>query len=166
MRAAGTARQSRAPAGGVLAPYDETGGRASHSPLAANEQWEWDLTVPDEGPLSLIISTTDQRIVVMRNGQEIGRARAVIDDHLGTHVATRHVGKDGKPHWVLIGVPGHQGDANHVVDAMALEKLRLPEGFYDQLAPRIVEGTSVLVTSASVSGETTGQKMTVLAAND
>ena len=98
-------------AGGVLAPLDEFGGQAPHRPLAENETWEWDWTVPDEGPLSIIISTSDQRIVVLRNGAEVGRARAVIDDHVGTHVATLHTGKDGMPHWVLTR-PIHEATAS------------------------------------------------------
>ncbi|MBS7668726.1 L,D-transpeptidase [Croceicoccus gelatinilyticus] len=153
-------------AGGVLAPVDELGGQVVHRPLTDSENWDWDRSVPDEGPLSIIISTSDQRIVVLRNGQEVGRARAQIDDHLGTHVATLHTGKDGKPHWVLIGVPGHEGEANHALDAMALHKLRLPSGFHQLLKERVVEGTTVLVTSASVGAHNSGPKMTLLAAND
>lgn len=153
-------------AGGVLAPVDELGTRAEHFPLTDAEGWEWDFSVPDEGPLSVIISTSDERVVVLRNGKEVGRAKATIDDHIGTHVATVHRGKDGKLHWVLVGVPGHEGEANHALDAMALERLRLPQGFYDQLAPRIAEGTTVLVTSAGVGAHNSGQRMTLLAAND
>lgn len=153
-------------AGGVLAPVDELGGQVVHRPLTDSENWDWDQSVPDEGPLSIIISTSDQRIVVLRNGQEVGRARAQIDDHLGTHVATLHTGKDGKPHWVLIGVPGHEGEANHALDAMALHKLRLPAGFHQLLKERVAEGTTVLVTSASVGAHNSGPKMTLLAAND
>ncbi|GGD62317.1 L,D-transpeptidase [Croceicoccus mobilis] len=153
-------------AGGVLAPVDELGGAATHHALADEENWEWNHTVPDEGPLSIIISTSDQRVVVMRNGQEVGRSRAVIEDHVGTHVATMHRGADGKPHWVLIGVPGHEGEANHALDAMALHRLRLPPGFYDQLRGRVEEGTTVLVTSAGVGAHNSGRPMTLLAAND
>ena len=156
----------RASAGGVLAPIDELGDQADHSPLADVENWNWDLTAPEEGPLSVIISTSDQRVVVLRNGQEVGRARATIDDHIGTHVATVHQGRDGKLHWLLVGVPGHEGEANHALDAMALERLRLPKGFYELLRPRIVEGTTVLVTSASVGAKTSGKPLTLMAAND
>jgi len=156
----------RTAAGGVLAPLDELGGQATHRPLAENESWQWDNTVPEEGPLSIIISTSDQRIVVLRNGAEVGRARAVIDDHLGTHVATLHTGSDGKPHWVLIGVPGHEGEANHALDALALQRLRLPSGFHQVLKDRVVEGTTILVTSASVGAHNSGRRMTLLAAND
>lgn len=156
----------RTVAGGVLAPVDEIGGQSVHRPLADGETWEWDRSVADEGPLSVIISTSDQRIVVMRNGMEVGRARAVIDDHLGTHVATLHTGNDGRPHWLLIGVPGHQGEANHALDALALNRLRLPAAFHALLKDRMVEGTTVLVTSASVGAHNSGRKMTLLAAND
>jgi rhodanese-related sulfurtransferase len=156
----------RAPAGGVLAPIDELGNRAIHSPLSELETWEWDLTAPADGPLSIIISSSDQRIVVLRNGQEVGRARAVIDEHFGTHVATLHRGEDGRSHWILVGVPGHSGEANHVLDAMVFERLRMPQGFYDILAKQVAEGTTVLVTSASLDASTSGQEMTLIAATE
>ena len=156
----------RQAAGGVLAPIDEIGNAARHHPLAAEEQWEWDHTVPDAGPMSIIISTSDQRVVVMRNGQEVGRARALIDGFAGTHVATLHKDADGTRHWTLIGVPGHEDEAGRELDTSALDRLRLPDGFRDMLRERMVEGTTVLVTSASVGAHNSGKNMTLLAAND
>lgn len=156
----------RAPAGGVLAPINESGAPETHQPLSPEENWEWDLTDPSEGPISLVVSTSDQQMVVLRNGKEIGRSRAVIDDHVGTHVASLHIGSDGKPHWFLVGVPGHEGEANHAIDAMALDRLRLPDGFYRRLMSKIGEGTTVLVTSARLSQEKSGKTMTLISAHD
>ena len=154
------------PAGGVLAPIDELGNAAQHHALSADEQWEWNHQVPDAGPLSIIVSTTDQRVVVMRSGQEVGRARAVIDGFMGAHVATLHVSADGAHHWMLIGVPGHEDEAGRELDAAALNRLRLPEGFRTMLNDRIGEGTTVLITSASVGAHNSGKQMTLMAAND
>lgn len=153
-------------AGGVLAPMDVTGEAAKHHALADNQEWEWNRQIPDEGPMSIIISTSDQRVVVLRAGQEVARSRAEIDGFKGAHVATLHRDADGSPHWVLIAVPGHEDEAGKEVDAGALSRLRLPEGFRTMLRERMAEGTTVLVTSARVGAQNSGRKMTLMAAND
>ena len=153
----------RALAGGVLAPLDELGMVLTHDPLDDGEDFHWDDTAAPEGPMSIIVSTSEQRIVVMRNGQEIARSRAVLDDHLGTHVATLQRGSDGGLHWILVGVPGHEGEANHPLDALALNRLRLPEQFRQRLRNEIQIGTSIVVTSAPVHSENSGRGMTLLA---
>ena len=154
-------------AGGVLSPLDDAGNPIAHRPLEPTEMYEWH---PEEdsgvGPLSIVISTSENRMVVMRSGREIGRARAVIEGHAGTHVATLHEGDDGKRHWKLVGVPGHADEANHAIDAMALNRLQLPQPFLDGVRERIGVGTTVLVTSASVGAGGTGQSLTLLSATD
>lgn len=157
----------RARAGGVLAPIEEGGGAASHRPLADNADWTWDETQPQEGPLSIVISSTDQRIVVLRNGREVARSKAVIDgDHTGTHVATLHRGEDGKPHWLLLGLPGHADEANHALDATVLERLSLPKAFHSRLHSQIADGTTILLTSASIGAHNSGSHLTLLSALD
>ncbi|MCB2076194.1 MAG: L,D-transpeptidase [Novosphingobium sp.] len=157
----------RARAGGVLAPIEEGGGASLHKPLTDASDWTWDDSAAQEGPVSIILSTSDQRIVVLRNGKEVGRSKAVVDgDHAGTHVATLHKGADGKPHWLLLGVPGHEGEANHALDSTVLERLRLPRDFHRKLHKQIADGTTILVTSAGVGAHNSGHRMTLLSALD
>lgn len=157
----------RARAGGVLAPIEEGGGASLHKPLADAVDWTWDDAAPTDGPLSIIISTSDQRIVVLRNGKEVGRSKAVVEgDHAGTHVATLHKGADGKPHWLLLGLPGHANEANHALDATVLERLRLPRDFHRKLHNQIADGTTLLMTSASVGAHNSGHRMTLISATD
>jgi hypothetical protein len=154
----------RALAGGVLSPDDVSGSAIAHTPLGEEETFTWDDAASPAGPVSIIISTTDQRVVVLRGGKEIARARAVIDGHLGTHVAVLHRGADGSEYWMLVGVPGHAEEANHPIDALALDRLRLPARFLAKLRAVTVEGTTALVTSATVHPGTSGKPMTLLAA--
>ena len=156
----------RTGARGVLTPFDERANNAEHQALSENEEWVWDLRQSAEGPLSLVISTSDQEMVVLQNGREIARARAKIDGHAGTHVATLHRAEDGRMHWIMVGVPGHEGEANHVVDATALERLRVPHAFREKLLQKIGEGTTVLVTSGPLDPAKSGKPLTLLAAND
>jgi len=154
----------RALAGGVLAPLDELGQGLPHQPLDQDEVFHWDETAPLDGPLSIVLSTSDERVIVMRNGREIARARAEIEGHLGTHVAVLQRGADNRPHWMLVGVPGHEGEAHHPIDATALHRLRLPHGFIERLRPNMTVGTTVVITSAPVHEDNSGRGMTLLAA--
>lgn len=157
----------KARAGGVLAPVEEGGGASAHKPLDGSAEWRWDDAAAPEGPISVVISTSDQRIVVLRSGKELGRAKAVVEgDHSGTHVATLHTGSDGKAHWLLLGVPGHEGEANHALDATVLERLRLPRTFHQRLVREIKPGTTILVTSASVGAHNSGRHLTLFSATD
>ncbi|WP_369025561.1 L,D-transpeptidase family protein [Qipengyuania sp. RANM35] len=160
---AGTPIHARA--GGVLAPIAEGGGAALHQPLPDDKNWQWRDDGPQTGPLSIVVSTSDERIVVMRNGEEIARSRAVIEgDRDGTHVAILEKGEDGKPHWMLVGVPGHEGEGHHAVDATMLERLRMPKEFHRRLHSLMEPGATVLVTSASVGAHNSGKQLSLLSA--
>lgn len=154
----------RSLAGGVLAPADEHGGPAPHQTLAADQDWAWTDPPGASGPVSIVISTTDQRMVVLRNGREIGRARAEIDGQIGTHVAILHRDAARGSFWMLVGAPGHESEANQALDATVLHRLRLPAPFLQSLQATMVPGTSILVTSAAVGAHNSGRQLTVLSA--
>jgi hypothetical protein len=157
----------RTRAAGVLAPLADGGLVVPHIPLAANEPWRWTPESAPEGPLTVVVSQSDQRVIVLRNGIEIGRSRATVEgDPFATHVMTLTRGADGKLHWLFVGVPGHAGEAGHAVDATVLERLRLPKRFLANLRSALVPGTTVLVTQAPVGATTTGQSLTLLSGVD
>ena len=59
----------------------------THVPLATDEAYRWTPQIMPVGPLTIVVSQSDGRVVVMRNGVEIGRAKAQIDPPgFGTHV--------------------------------------------------------------------------------
>jgi len=154
-----------APSAGVLAAIDQKGAVAEHIPLAANEPFRWTPEVSPSGPLSIIVSRSDQRMVVLRNGTEIGRARVELPkSDVETHVFTYAVQPDGKPHWTVAGVPGHEGEAGNMIDPWTLSNLRMPSEFLKHVRSAILSGTTVLVTQAPVLPSTSGQRLTVLSA--
>lgn len=157
----------RLAASDVLAPASVGGTAIAHRPLTGDEKWSWTEEAAPSGPLSIVVSTSESRIVVLRNGQEIGRSViALADPSPGTHVYTLHRGTDGQPHWVMVGVPGHENEADHAIDTTLLAKLRMPRDFHTRLAKAVVPGTSVLVTSASVGAHNSGRRMTLVSASD
>ena len=153
-----------APAAGVLAAQGEMGVATPHVPLADYEPYRWMPEISPEGPVTIIVSRSDQRILVLRNGVEIGRSRAEVSaNDFETHVLTYAPQADGRPRWVLVGVPGHAGDDGLPLDSGILNHLRLPRGFYAALAEVIVPGSTVLVTQAPVLPDNHGKGMTVMA---
>lgn len=150
---------------GVLAPQGEGGAGIAHVPLGSDENYRWTPEVAPAGPLSIIISHSDQRVVVLRNGQEIGRARAVLPNNdFETHVLTYARLPDGRLRWVFAGVPGHDGEKGQPLDSSILNELRLPEKFLHSLNAIIAPGTTILVTQAQVLPHNSGRQMTVLSA--
>jgi hypothetical protein len=151
-------------AAGVLAPQGDGGVAIPHVPLAENESYRWTPEAAPEGPITIIVSRSDQRIVVSRNGTEIGRARAELPkDDFETHVMTYTKLADGRMRWALVGVPGHDGEEGQVLDVGTLAHMRLPRGFLTALNGVIVPGTTVLVTQAPVLPENSGKRMTIMA---
>ncbi len=153
------------PAAGVLAPLGVGGAVETHVPLASDEAYRWTPQIMPVGPLTIVVSQSDGRVVVMRNGVEIGRAKASIDPPgFGTHVLVLASDTGGRPVWQFADVPGHETDAQQPVDASALQRVHMPAAFYTALQSQVVPGTTVLLTGAPIASTTTGVGMSVLSA--
>lgn len=154
------------PAAGVLAAADEQGNMVRHDPLAADESYRWQPEAAPSGPVSIVVSRGDQRIVVLRNGIEIGRARATMPDNdFETHVFNFSRMADGKGHWMVAGVPGHGAEAGRILDPWVMAGVRMPAKFLGDIQSVLTPGASVLVTQAPVlpHHNNAGRSLTVLA---
>lgn len=144
----------------LLTPIDLTGTPTQITTLA-DAQWRWTPDRAPQGPLTIIVSKRDQAIVVLRDGVEIGRSVATIDDEdPGTHVIALTM-KNGALHWLYVGLPGHADDEGRELDEATLNRVRMPREFYASLKAVLEPGTTILVTDASV-GESAGKRLTVL----
>jgi hypothetical protein len=151
---------------GVLDPIDAANGGSVHVPLPPGEDFRWDPAVSPTGPLTIILSRSDQRAVVLRNGKEIGRARISLPEgDLQTEVLTLARGASGAPRWVVMGVPGHGGSNGTPVDPGILSEARFPKEFLASLRGALQPGSTILVTQAPVLPQTTGQALTVMASS-
>lgn len=144
----------------LLMPIDASGSGTKQATLAGAD-WRWTPEVSPQGPVTIIVSKRDQAIVVMRNGVEIGRSAATIDDQdSGTHVITLTM-KNGAPHWLYVGLPGHAEEDGRELDEATLNRVRMPRDFYTAVKAILEPGATILVTQASV-GESTGTRLTIL----
>ena len=158
---AGTAgRPMLSPDVGVLNPTT-TG---DIQPLGPGETYKWDPQLSPSGPLTIIISKSDQRAIVLRNGVEIGRSRVnVPNDDFSTHVLTYAGTERGKAQWVFADVPGHAGEVGKPADSTILSHVGMPPAFAAALKGAVQPGATILLTEAPVLPATSGKAMTVMA---
>jgi hypothetical protein len=157
-------------AAGVLTPGNVGGEAARRLPLGSAQDYSWNPDLSRTGPVSIIVSTGDQQVVVLRNGVEIGRARAVIrQDALTAQVLTL-VRSPGKNEWIQVGVSAIRQSGGEVVSTRTgevtstrgVERMGLPAPFVVAMRSVMTPGTTVLVTRAPVDAQTTGPQQTVI----
>jgi hypothetical protein len=153
------------PAAGVLAPAMAGVTAVPIMPGAPDEQFSWKPEASASGPVSIIISTRDQQVVVLRNGIEIGRAKAVVAQQSDEPQVMTLTGGD-KPQWIQVGVSNLTGEPAEIISTERVEQMHLPAAFVTAMRSVIQPGTTVLVTQASVSAESTGMQTTVMDAEE
>ena len=151
----------RAPAG-VLAPELPTvTPPLPPDPSRADEPFSWTPAASPSGPVSIIVSTGDQMVVVLRNGIEIGRAKAEVAQQTSEdQVMTLSGG--ATPEWIQVGVKDLAGAPAEIISTERVEQMHLPAGFVTAMRAVIAPGTTVLVTQASVDPASTGVQTTVM----
>jgi hypothetical protein len=163
---------------GYLAPVNFVGGTpVERLPLAGTEDERWQPALSPSGPVSIVLSQASHRIVVYRNGIEIGRARLTVvgNEPLAAHVLILADGPSGIPdpfvpnpakfRWARIGVPGHLGEAGTNVDPAAIARIRIPAEFVSRVNSVLTTGATVFVTDEALSTETSGTPVQVVDAN-
>ena len=154
------------PAAGVLTPASLGGVSPGYRPLE-HDEWRWTPEASPTGPVSIVISTTDNMLVALRNGVEIGRSRVETGGiDTSTHLATLTATSQGGFHWSLFPLPGHSEQDGHGIDSAALTDIRMPRAFMTRLRSIIGTGTHVLVTPAPINARTTAVPITVVSATD
>ena len=126
-------------------------------PLALDDAaFSWKPELSPLGPLTIVISRADQMIVVLRDGVEIGRGAARIDDDdddPGSHVLTVTDWPDGKPRFVYVALPGHDDDIAKAFDEATLDRVHLDRAFLKVVRAQLTPGTTVLITDAGVGAD-------------
>ena len=153
------------PAAGVLAPALAGVTAGPMQTPAAEAGYLWNPAASPSGPVSIIISTGDQQVVVLRNGIEIGRAHATVQQQTTESQVMTFAGGD-KQQWIQVGVSDLTGEPAEVISTERVEQMHLPEPFVKGMRSVIAPGTTVLVTQASVKPESTGVQQTVMDADD
>ncbi|MDB6043779.1 MAG: ErfK-YbiS-YcfS-YnhG family protein [Gammaproteobacteria bacterium] len=151
---------------GYLAPVRVGGVPVERVPFAQAEEERWHPELSPSGPVSIVLSQGSQRVVVYRNGTEIGRARLTVSGAtpLVNHVLVLTDGPSTAPdpyvpdaakyRWLRIGVPGHLGEAGTQVDPTELARIHLPATFVLQVNSILTLGATLFVTDEALSPKT------------
>jgi L,D-transpeptidase catalytic domain len=163
---------------GYLAPVKFVGGQpVEPEPFAPTEDERWQPELSPSGPVSIVLSRGSQRVVVYRNGIEIGRARLTVSGAapLGNHALVLAEGPSSGPDpyvpdptkfsWLRIGVPGHLGEQGSEVDPNAVARIKLPTDFTTRLNGILTPGATVLVTNEALFPQTSGPVLQVIDAD-
>ena len=152
------------PAAGVLAPARIGGHGAVELPLGSAQEFAWHPELSPSGPVSIIVSTGDQRVVILRNGVEIGRARAAVEEATTeSQVLTLAASGNRKPQWIQVGMSDVAPEDAAIISTQGAERMQLPAAFVAHMRSVMTAGTTVLITRAGVGGQSTGMQTTVLA---
>jgi hypothetical protein len=165
----------------AIAPVDvKTGAEDEEPRLAANEDQRWQPEKSPEGPVSILVSAADRRVLVYRNGIEIGRAKIEVRDPqtpLGTHAFTMldpaappiprsEPQASGEVHqtarWIAVGIPGHMDEAKRPLDPAQADRVVLPPAFRNEVAAILAPGSTLVVTDSPVLEQQTGVALNVL----
>jgi hypothetical protein len=158
-----------APVGAML----ETAGTQSQQ---ASQAYRWTPEKAPTGPLTILVSTADRVVLVMRNGIEIGRASVSIagDAPFGTEAYVMLAGDSGtasnvvpgKPgkNWQSIPLPGYAARPGTSLDAGAFRRVAAPPVFASLVYEQMVAGTTLLLTDESGLPRTEGATTTVITA--
>jgi hypothetical protein len=163
--AGGSEDPIKRPAAGVLAPTMAGVTKVPAMPLSPDGKFTWNPAAAPTGPVSIIISTKDQQVVVLRDGIEIGRAHAVVATQTDQPQVMTLTGGD-KPQWIQVGVANLTGEPAEIISTERVEQMHLPAEFVKNMRSVIQPGTTVLVTQASVDASSTGVQQTVMDAGD
>jgi hypothetical protein len=163
---------------GYLAPVKVVGGQpVERVPFAPTEEERWQPELSPSGPVSIVLSQGSHRLVVYRNGIEIGRARLTVtgDAPLANHALVLTEGPSSVPdpyvpdptkfRWLRIGVPGHLGEQGTQVDPNAVARIKLPADFATRLNGILTPGATLFVTNESLYPQTSGPMVQVVDAD-
>jgi hypothetical protein len=120
----------------------------------------WNPTLSPTGPISIVISGRDRKVVVLRNGVEIGSSPIVLDAPVEQTAAFTLQSIDAAgEHWLRLPLPGDTRTGELSAEDRA--KGRLPEAFRAQLATVLTPGTTLLVTRETLASAGTGKPVTI-----
>jgi hypothetical protein len=125
--------------------------------------FSWQPEKSPAGPLSIVISGRDRKMIVLRNGVRIGSSNVRIDGPVSETQAFTLRGIDEKGfHWLRLPLPGLTAAQVEEMTPEERARLHLPEAFRALLAAALQPGTTVLVTRESIRSGGTAKRLTVL----
>lgn len=130
----------------------------------ADAAFIWTPARSPTGPVSIVVSGRDKRVVVLRNGIEIGSSAILLDASIERTAAFTLRSSDATgEHWLRLPLPGETRTGE--LTAEDRDKARLPAGFRAALATVLTPGATLLVTRETLASAGTGTAVTIIEAD-
>ncbi len=130
---------------------------------ASTDGFVWQPGKAPKGPVTIVVSGRDRRIVVLRNGVEIGSSAVTIDDAVTTTEAFTLKSIDASgAHWLRLPLPGQAPGTSVTMTPAEHGRAHFPEGFRQALLSVLTPGATLLVTRDSIRSSGTGTRLTVI----
>ena len=111
-----------------------------------NSAVAWDPQKSPTGPVSVIVSASDRRAVVLRNGVVIGSAPVIVKGTVaGTWAYALRSIDGGGQHWVRLQLSGKPASDQQVA-SIEWQRFEAPEAFKKGVAGIVEPGMTVVVT--------------------
>jgi hypothetical protein len=148
-----------------LAPTPDLlqGEAATKAEDAGGAIWEPQKAV--SGPVSLILSGADKRLVVLRNGVLIGSTPVSVSGPVveTTAHSLSDVDEQGF-HWMQLPLPGQRLEGRQELPVTERAKMKIPAEFRSALDEILTPGATLVVTADSLLASGTGKSVTVIEA--
>lgn len=129
-----------APSGQPLSGRTTEGG-------AADAAWLWRPELSPSGPVSILVSTADRMVRVLRNGIEIGHSSVTLPGSVQTPAAyfLHRMDPEG-PHWIRLPLPGQEQLSGEALSDTG-ERPSVPPEFRARVLEALRPGTTLILTS-------------------
>ena len=148
---------TRLDGGDLLAPINAHGapvaGGGTNERLQPQEAYRWTPEVSPGGPVTLVVSAQDARLLVLRNGKVIGRGRArIAPGRLAGTYALEFTGFDagGRSQWIYIDVPGQEQRQGKPFDLVHPADLNLDPDFLQKVRGVLTPGATLVATDGGL----------------
>jgi hypothetical protein len=123
----------------------------------------WSPDLSPRGPLSIVVSGADKRLVVLRNGVLIGSTPVTVTTPIKAPRAftLRAVDETGL-HWLHIALLGQNAQNKEEDDAIDGKRIRLSEDFRQLLVSALVPGATLVLTPDTLKSGGAGESLTVV----
>ncbi|MEO7916059.1 MAG: L,D-transpeptidase [Dokdonella sp.] len=132
-----------------------------------SKAYRWQPQKAPKGPVTIIVSGRDHRIVVLRNGVEIGSGAIAIDGPVTTTEAFTFNGVDeAGPHWLRLPLPGQTPGRGHEMSPVEHARGHFSEELRQNILSILEPGNTLLITRDSLKSSGTGSRLTVITADN
>lgn len=130
---------------------------------APTEEMRWQPELATAGPISIIISAADRRLIVLRNGKQIGSVPIALRHPVLQPAAfvVRAVDEAG-PHWLSVALPWDKPATAPIGAAAPAKRIVVDEGFRLGLVKLLSPGTTVVITPDTLEAGSTGAPIVIL----